>query len=374
MRKALALLLLVLLLGGGAVARQRVVDAYDLYAVQTGSMGETAPIGSLVVTERRPVAVGDVVTLDLADGTRSTHRVVGIEGSQLVTQGDANDYPDPYRTPLDRVRGVVVQVHRSGGYALVFLTMPAGFGSLLMAALTMRLAWRLFFPPSQSLPVDDEPLEPGGPGTAAAPDRKVLVLGLLAAGWLLGLAQPAGAQTPDLTFCGEPAPELRLDDALPGEAASIRFDVCNDGATAGDVAFVTTGALGPLAPHLVLEVDGVWSGPVADLGARPAVDAAGELQPGSRRSYDLSLRIDGAAGNDVAGAAVDFDVVVLLTDDGGGTEVLGEVLDRAGAPIRVGSGPLARTGGSPTGAVAVASALVVLGSAIALSGRRARRR
>lgn len=371
MRKVLLLVTLALLLCGGAVARQRVVDAYDLFAVQTGSMGDTAPIGSLVVTERGPVAVGDVVTVDLGDGTRSTHRVVGIEGDALVTQGDANDFPDPFRTPLDRVRGVVVQVHDDAGYALVFLTTPAGFGALLMAAFTLRLAWRLCFP-SDAVAGDDDH-DPPAPEPPPRRDRKALVLAVLAAGVLLGMAQPAGAQTPDLTFCGAPAPALRLDGALPGDEVAVRVDVCNAGSVAGDLAVAVSGDLGVLGPHLVLDVDGVWSGPVADLRATPAVDTAGALTPGARRTYDLRLRIDGAAGNEVAGASAGFDVVLLLTDDGAGTEVLGETVERTGAAIRAGAGPLARTGGSPAGPTTVAALLVVAGAGILLGSRRARR-
>jgi hypothetical protein len=376
MRKALLLASLVLLLAGGAVARQRLVDAYDLFAVQTGSMGDAAPIGSLVVTAPGTPGVGDVVTVDLADGTRSTHRVVGIEGGDLVTQGDANDFPDPYRTPIERVRGVVVQVHRDAGYALVFLTMPVGFGSLLMAACTLRLAWRLFFPPDPAVPADDDHVDDDlpAPGPPSGRERKALVLGVLAAGLLLGLAQPAGAQTPDLTFCGTPAPALRLDGALPGDEVAARVEVCNAGSVAGDLAFAVSGALGALGPHLVLDVDGVWSGPVADLREAPAVDAAGALAPGDRRSYDLRLRIDGAAGNDVVGATAAFDVVVVLTDDGADTEVLGETVERSGTSIRAGSGPLARTGGAPAGPTTVAVVLVVLGAGTLLGSRRARRR
>ncbi|MEM1333740.1 MAG: hypothetical protein AAGG08_09805, partial [Actinomycetota bacterium] len=73
--------------------------------IQTGSMGDTAPPGSLVVA--RPVAevaVGDVLILRGDDRATVTHRVVDIEerpdGLVAVTHGDANPDIDPEPYPL----------------------------------------------------------------------------------------------------------------------------------------------------------------------------------------------------------------------------------------------------------------------------------
>src|SRR5690606_2247206 len=90
--------------------------------VAGGSMGDALPLGSLAVAVEVPardVARGDVVSVVRADGTRVTHRVVGIgqDGSggqegpggpdgaavDLVLQGDANPAPD---ATVDRVATV----------------------------------------------------------------------------------------------------------------------------------------------------------------------------------------------------------------------------------------------------------------------------
>lgn len=85
------------------------------YTVLTGSMQPTYPPGMLVVVKPvdfDDIGVGDVITFQLESGKAAvaTHRVVGealrFDGERvLVTQGDANDDPDPNRVRDVQVKG-----------------------------------------------------------------------------------------------------------------------------------------------------------------------------------------------------------------------------------------------------------------------------
>jgi signal peptidase I len=120
-------------------------------AVESGSMGDAMPAGSLAIT--RPVAthtlrVGDVVSIDGADG-RVTHRVVdvtshpGHDSVQLVLQGDANTVPDPAPVVVVKSADRVLAVVPHAGSVLGVLTgVPAlvvlGSGAVI---LLLRRRW-----------------------------------------------------------------------------------------------------------------------------------------------------------------------------------------------------------------------------------------
>ncbi|MCX6401332.1 MAG: signal peptidase I [Propionibacteriales bacterium] len=85
------------------------------YTVLTGSMQPKYPPGTLVVVkpvEFDEISVGQVITYQLESGkaTVVTHRVVGVVNrfdgtTTLVTQGDANQDPDPVPVEEVQVRG-----------------------------------------------------------------------------------------------------------------------------------------------------------------------------------------------------------------------------------------------------------------------------
>jgi signal peptidase I len=94
--------MIALFLAQGALG----VLPYRTSYVLTGSMTPTMPVGSLVLTQRvdaSEVAVGDVITFNdpRQPGREVTHRVAAIEstpdGPVIVTKGDANADPDPWR-------------------------------------------------------------------------------------------------------------------------------------------------------------------------------------------------------------------------------------------------------------------------------------
>ena len=68
--------------------------------VLSGSMEPNIPTTSLVlIHDANQIEIGDVVTYINADNISVTHRVIEIEGDQIIVQGDANPVPDD---PINR--------------------------------------------------------------------------------------------------------------------------------------------------------------------------------------------------------------------------------------------------------------------------------
>ena len=89
---------------------------YRPVVIQTGSMGDTAPPGSLVIAAPRSgaaIEVGDIVVMRRPGATPVTHRVIEIEpaanGSFAITQGDANEAPDAAPYPLGPTEELVAR-------------------------------------------------------------------------------------------------------------------------------------------------------------------------------------------------------------------------------------------------------------------------
>lgn len=154
---AIGLILSMGVVIGGLAAGYRPV------VIQTGSMGETAPPGALVIA--RPVsadavAVGDVLIMRPAGGPTVTHRVIEIETAGTarfaVTQGDANEAPDATPFPLQGEQlvgrwyaddwGRRLQLALSPSYALALVGLAIAF----VAVTQIRRIWR---PPTPA-PVD----------------------------------------------------------------------------------------------------------------------------------------------------------------------------------------------------------------------------
>lgn len=111
--------------------------------VRSGSMEPAVPTGSMVLVRRVPasaIRVGDVVTVERADHTRVTHRVVALTRSgpaaQLTLKGDANQDPDPAPVTVTSAQRLVFSAGGVGRF-IAWLATPAGgfaVGCLLTAA------------------------------------------------------------------------------------------------------------------------------------------------------------------------------------------------------------------------------------------------
>jgi signal peptidase len=86
---------------------------YESFVVTSGSMGGSAPVGSVVLTrmvDARAIASGDVITYRHPGADVVTHRVLAIEnreqGIAFRTKGDANAAEDPVPFYLREGRSV----------------------------------------------------------------------------------------------------------------------------------------------------------------------------------------------------------------------------------------------------------------------------
>ena len=90
-----------------------------MFAVQTPSMGQVAPVGTLVITTPQPAYVaGDIITF--ATGQLShTHRIVRVQADgTFITKGDLNGTEDPLPTAPAGVIGEVTVILPGFGWLI----------------------------------------------------------------------------------------------------------------------------------------------------------------------------------------------------------------------------------------------------------------
>lgn len=145
-KRVTAVVLVTLTLAVVAAAVSYWQEGYRLYTVRTGSMTPTYPPGTLLV-DAPPAGtprVGQVITF-AADGHLVSHRVHAVTRRGIETKGDANRTPDVGLVTRDHVVADVVTGIKNAGFVLVFLRQPSGIPSLVLLALSVALAWSIFF-------------------------------------------------------------------------------------------------------------------------------------------------------------------------------------------------------------------------------------
>ncbi len=72
------------------------VGGYAMLEVISGSMEPTLDIGDIIIidTNEKRFRENDIVTFRDVNGSFVTHRIIEINGSKMITQGDANNSPD----------------------------------------------------------------------------------------------------------------------------------------------------------------------------------------------------------------------------------------------------------------------------------------
>ncbi len=150
---------------------------YRPVVILTGSMGDTAPPGALIVAapvEGPSVAVGDILVMRRPGSAPVTHRVIEIEDAGdatlprfAITQGDANEAPDAAPYPLEGPQLVSRWVIPALGGWLQTLFSPGPVLAIVAVAIavwavsTLRRIWSQPAPPAQ---------EPDGHSDADDPD------------------------------------------------------------------------------------------------------------------------------------------------------------------------------------------------------------
>lgn len=155
LRRRMANGLAVMVIVAVAVIVGGLAAGYRPVVIQTGSMGDTAPPGSLVIAAPQrgdTVDVGDIVVMRRPGATPVTHRVIEVEGSDTatfaITQGDANESPDAAPYPLGAADELVARwvVPGLGGH-LETVFQPGvslailGLAVVWVAVATLRRIW-----------------------------------------------------------------------------------------------------------------------------------------------------------------------------------------------------------------------------------------
>lgn len=123
---------------------------YRPVVLQTGSMGNTAPPGSLVVTSPQAadsIEVGDIIVMRRPGATPVTHRVIEIAetdvGRIATTKGDANEFADPAPFPLADDQLVARWIVPEAGAAIENIRTPQFLLLLLTLATAATIMWAL---------------------------------------------------------------------------------------------------------------------------------------------------------------------------------------------------------------------------------------
>jgi signal peptidase len=116
----------------------QVIGADHGFVILSGSMEPTVSPGDVVIVDRSAsVGVGDVITFSDGGEVPTTHRVIGVQDGQYVTQGDANQYPDSNPVAPSNVLGRVVLTIPLIGHVILWVNTPLGYVSLVVLPLVL---------------------------------------------------------------------------------------------------------------------------------------------------------------------------------------------------------------------------------------------
>jgi signal peptidase I len=112
------------------------IPGFNFYVVMSGSMEPEIKTGSVVgIRESEEYNVNDIITVQMpySEWETYTHRIIEIreeeeqEDIRYITQGDANETPDPDPVSLDQILGELFISIPLIGYLVHFAKQPTGF-------------------------------------------------------------------------------------------------------------------------------------------------------------------------------------------------------------------------------------------------------
>lgn len=109
---------------------------FGVSAVLSGSMEPAYSVDDLVIVKKSDeYKVGDVVVYQ-SDNSLIMHRIILIDGNEIVTKGDANNIED---SPIKKeyIKGKGIARIRKAGAVMMFLKSPAGFLIMLIGAIVL---------------------------------------------------------------------------------------------------------------------------------------------------------------------------------------------------------------------------------------------
>ena len=88
---------------------------FRIYKIGSGSMIPYLNINDLIIIrESNNYSVNDVITYDNNDGSTTTHRIISINGDEVITKGDANNTED-FPISKDKIVGkLIFRIHNIG--------------------------------------------------------------------------------------------------------------------------------------------------------------------------------------------------------------------------------------------------------------------
>ncbi len=122
------------------------VPGYNLYLVRSESMKPAINMGDLIITGplngpvNGEVKPGTVITYEYNKET-ITHRVQSVDGTTLVTQGDAVENPDPWSVAMSSVKGVYLFKIPYVGYVTNFVQTKLGWFIAIIIPAALLVFW-----------------------------------------------------------------------------------------------------------------------------------------------------------------------------------------------------------------------------------------
>ncbi len=124
----------VLLILGWILSNKSPVP-YQTFVIQSGSMEPSIMTGDIIaVKQENEYKQNDVVTFSDNSQRVITHRIIEIQQNddlQYITQGDANQSPDPHPIKSDQIIGKVNLVIPKLGFAVAFAQSKTGIALLV---------------------------------------------------------------------------------------------------------------------------------------------------------------------------------------------------------------------------------------------------
>lgn len=120
---------------------------YEVLVVQSGSMEPVYHVGSLIYVksvEPEELEVGDVITFELGNGVRGTHRIIEVLNNNgelsFITKGDANEMEDNKPVVEDAIVGQVKFTIPKLGFFITYIQQPPGtYIAISVAAMLLLL-------------------------------------------------------------------------------------------------------------------------------------------------------------------------------------------------------------------------------------------
>ncbi|MCR4843255.1 MAG: signal peptidase I [Eubacterium sp.] len=133
--KIVSTLIICCMLAVGAAFVIPTFMGYTGYAVVSGSMVPTIPVGAIVYDEEvspEDLTENDIVTYTLVSGDLVTHRITSIDdGAQTVTtKGDANSTEDSSPVPFTSIVGKTKYIVPCLGYISIYGKTKLGLAAL----------------------------------------------------------------------------------------------------------------------------------------------------------------------------------------------------------------------------------------------------